>query len=80
MRNKTTEVTEEHREGASGIVEYTPEEVAFVEVTYARLLSCCIFGDGKAEIIVPPFHSFITRIRAFERPCKPAVHHDWSLR
>ena len=38
MRNKTTEVTEGRREGLFGIVEYIHEEVAFVQVNYARLL------------------------------------------
>jgi hypothetical protein len=38
MRNKTTEVTEGHREGVFGIAEYIHEEVAFVQVNYARLL------------------------------------------
>ena len=39
MRNKTTEVTEGHREGVFGIAEYVHEEVAFVQVNYARLLT-----------------------------------------
>ena len=39
IRNKTTEVTEGHREGMFGIAEYIHEEVAFVEVNYARLLN-----------------------------------------
>ena len=39
MRNKTTEVTEGHREGVFGITEYIHEEVAFVQVNYARLYS-----------------------------------------
>ena len=32
MRNKTTEVTEGHREGVFGIAEYIHEEVAFVQL------------------------------------------------
>jgi hypothetical protein len=44
MRNKTTEVTEGHREGVFGIAEYIHEEVAFVQVNYARLL-CGISSD-----------------------------------
>ncbi len=61
MRNKTTEVTEGHREGVFGIIEYIREEVAFVQVNYARLLSCGIFGDGEAEIIAFIFHSSLHR-------------------
>jgi hypothetical protein len=37
MRNKTTEITED-TEGVFGIAEYVHEEVAFVQVNYARLL------------------------------------------
>ncbi len=61
MRNKTTEVTEGHRERVFGIAEYIHEEVAFVQVNYARLLSCCIFSEGEAEIIVSLFHSSLYR-------------------
>ena len=39
MRNKTTEVTEGHSGGVFGIVEYIPEEVSFVQVNYAQLLT-----------------------------------------
>jgi hypothetical protein len=77
MRNKTTEVTEGHRERVFGIIEYIREEVAFVQVTYARLLSCCTFGDGEAELIVPLFHSLRYIYRHLG---KPAAHHDWRLR
>ena len=64
MRNKTTEVTEGHRERVFGIIEYIREEVAFVQVTYARLLSCCTFGDGEAELIVPPISLVAVHIQA----------------
>jgi hypothetical protein len=42
MRNKTTEVTEDTEGGVFGIAEYVHEEVAFVQVNYARLLSLYI--------------------------------------
>ena len=42
MRNKTTEATEGHREEVFGIIEYIHEEVAFVQVNYARLPSILI--------------------------------------
>lgn len=50
MRNKTTEVTEGHREGVFGIAEYVHEEVAFVQVNYAQFLSIVLsFHEITAE-------------------------------
>ena len=54
MRNKTTEVTEGHREGVFGIVEYIHEEVAFVEVNYAWLHSSTWYRHILSHHIKPP--------------------------
>ena len=53
MKNKTTEVTEGHREGVFGIVEYTHEEVAFVQVNYARPLRTHIsrWRAGSIDVV-----------------------------
>ena len=78
MRNKTTEVTEGHREGVFGIVEYIPEEVAFVQVNYARLLSIVatwIISLGLASRPANPPQPSRPPAGSRDRSSPPSAHH-----
>jgi len=57
MRNKTTEVTEGHREGVFGIAEYVHEKVAFVQVNYAQFLCEAQREDTAVDYDAAPLAS-----------------------